>query len=97
MLRQARRNLWREITQREREELAALRAITADERKVARKAMPGVSWRDFLKSRTGNEEQLLQREEKERATVHPLEPARPQASPVERADETLKTAAGLGR
>jgi hypothetical protein len=77
MLRQDRQSLWREAAQREREELAALRAVTADERKVVRKTMPGVSWRAFLKSRVGNEEQLLQREEKERAAVLPLEQLTP--------------------
>jgi hypothetical protein len=97
MLRQDRQNLWREIIQREREELAALRAKTADERKAARVALPTVSWRDFLKSRAGNEEQLLQREEKERAAVLPLESDRIKASPVERADESLKPTVGLGR
>ena len=97
MLRQDRQSLWRETTQREREELVALRATTAGERKALREAMPGGSWRDFLKSRTGHEEQRPQGEEKERAAILPLEPARPQASPVERADETLKTAAGLSR
>ena len=123
MLRQDRQNLWREITQREREELAALRAVTADERKAVREARPGVSWRAFLKSRTGldqdtqavnpveprpdlglktvgpefNEEGRLQREDRARAEVPPLESARAKANPVERADESPKPAAGIWR
>jgi hypothetical protein len=97
MLRHDRQNLWQKITQREREELAALRAKTTDERKAARVALPAVSWRAFLNSRVGNEEQLLQREEKERAAVLPLESDRINTSPVERADESLKPVAGFGR
>jgi hypothetical protein len=49
------------------------------------------------RGQTWSEEWQLQREEKERAAVLPLEPARPKASPVERADEPLKPAVGLGR
>ena len=41
--------------------------------------------------------QGIRREEKERAAVLSLESDRIKASPVERADETLKPAAGFGR
>jgi len=62
-----------------------------------RVALPAVSWRDFWKNRTGNEEQRLQRDEKEQVAVLPLESGHIKAGTAERADESPKPAAGLGR
>jgi hypothetical protein len=50
MLKRDRQSLWRELKQREREELAALRSEAAAERKTARTAHPATSWREFLRT-----------------------------------------------
>ena len=77
-----------------------LKSRTVGPDQATRAANPAEPWPDFGLKTVGpkfNEEAQLQREDRERAAVPPLEPTRAKAGPVERADESPKPAAGMGR
>ena len=52
MLKRDRQNLWREINQRERDELVALRAVATAERKAVWTLHTAATWREFLINQT---------------------------------------------